>query len=95
VPGSEQLLEQLKFKFTLDEEDGQAKWNAMKAVMGTGHDYWKMHGPMLERIASQNELMLLESHKMFGVPPVLCHGDMWANNVFFERQRDGSAGDAL
>ena len=55
----------------------------------------KRHGPLLEKIAGQHELMLLDSHKQFGVQPVLCHGDMWANNVFFERLPDGTVGQEL
>lgn len=95
LPGSQEMLDTLSFQFSLDEEDGQAKFNAVRALIATGHDYWARHGPLLERIAQQHELMQLDVHKRFGAPAVMCHGDFWTNNVFFERQPDGTMGEEL
>ncbi|KAI1730210.1 ecdysteroid kinase domain-containing protein [Ditylenchus destructor] len=95
VPHSAELIEKLRFTSSLDQEDGQAKNAAVENLLKLPHDYFRRHKKALERAAKENEIMVCDSHKEFGTPPVLCHGDFWSNNVFFEANPDGSPSDEL
>ncbi len=32
----------------------------------------------------------MTAHEKYGIKPVLCHGDLWANNVYYERESSGN-----
>ncbi|KAI1730211.1 ecdysteroid kinase domain-containing protein [Ditylenchus destructor] len=36
-----------------------------------------------------------DCHKRFGIKPVLCHGDLWANNVFYKTSDTSNSSDEL
>uniref|UniRef100_A0A915EM76 CHK kinase-like domain-containing protein n=1 Tax=Ditylenchus dipsaci TaxID=166011 RepID=A0A915EM76_9BILA len=95
IPNSAEVIEKLRFTSPLDQEDGQAKGAAVENLLKLPHDYFRRHQKALEKVAKENEIMLFDSHKHFGTPPVLCHGDFWSNNVFFEANEDGTISEEL
>ncbi|KAH7697868.1 calcium/calmodulin-dependent protein kinase type 1 [Aphelenchoides avenae] len=59
------------------------------------HETFKRHRDLLMEIDRNNEIIMFDAHVPFGTPPVLCHGDFWANNFFFEKNPDGTPSEKL
>ncbi|KAH7675961.1 calcium/calmodulin-dependent protein kinase type 1 [Aphelenchoides avenae] len=51
----------------------------------------------LEPIANSsfNAYALVERPRAIGLPLLLCHGDMWVNNIVFEKAPDGTTSDRI
>uniref|UniRef100_A0A915E749 CHK kinase-like domain-containing protein n=1 Tax=Ditylenchus dipsaci TaxID=166011 RepID=A0A915E749_9BILA len=90
IPNSQEVLEQLKWNCTLDQEDGQTKNSVMENLLKLPVDYFKRNKEALLKVVSQNEIMIYEVHKHFNTPAVLCHGDFWANNIIFSFQDENT-----
>ena len=94
VPRSEELLEQMRFHFSMDDEEGQARRTAVQGLLTIPEgDFFRKHRALLERLVDEHDVMRFDVHKEFGVPPVLCHGDFWCNNMFLQKgPMKGSSG---
>lgn len=76
-------------------KDGQTKYAAMENLLKLPHEYFRRNKAALENLTNNNDIMCFDVHKIFGTPPVLCHGDFWSNNVFFEANNDGSINNRI
>ncbi|KAH7724994.1 hypothetical protein AAVH_07586 [Aphelenchoides avenae] len=68
----------------------------MNKLLGLDVEYFRNHEEALRKIVTSVKLGDdLNLHKKFGVPPVLCHGDLWVNNIFFKKDQSGSITDEV
>ncbi|CAD5233214.1 unnamed protein product [Bursaphelenchus xylophilus] len=57
--------------------------------------YFAENMTLLKRIEADYGKIMIDQHLHFGIPPVLTHGDFWGNNMFFEKNADGSSSDRV
>ncbi|KAH7680125.1 Juvenile hormone-inducible protein, partial [Aphelenchoides avenae] len=67
----------------------------VERVLNLPTTYFAEHKQALRRFVHANEKMPVDTHKLFGTPPILVHGDFWTNNLFFKRDEEGNVGDEL
>ncbi|KAH7668069.1 calcium/calmodulin-dependent protein kinase type 1, partial [Aphelenchoides avenae] len=83
----------------------------MNKLLGLDFEYFRNHEEALRKIVTSVKLGdNLNLHKKFGkekgflskcnplalgVPPVLCHGDLWVNNIFFKKDQSGIITDEV
>uniref|UniRef100_A0A183BVB8 RING-type domain-containing protein n=1 Tax=Globodera pallida TaxID=36090 RepID=A0A183BVB8_GLOPA len=75
----------------LDEMEGQL----VERVLNMGSPYFYRHEKTLRAFMAVHNKLKTDVHKRFGIRPVLSHGDLWSNNLFFNPTEDGGAGDEL
>ncbi|CAD5225074.1 unnamed protein product [Bursaphelenchus xylophilus] len=57
--------------------------------------FFEEHREEILQISEAHQWPVANAHFKFGVPPMMAHGDCWANNMFFEKNVDGSCGEKL
>uniref|UniRef100_A0A914HX65 CHK kinase-like domain-containing protein n=1 Tax=Globodera rostochiensis TaxID=31243 RepID=A0A914HX65_GLORO len=75
----------------LDEMEEQL----VERVLNMGSPYFYRHEKTLRAFMAVHNKLKTDVHKRFGIRPVLSHGDLWSNNLFFNRTENGGAGDEL
>ncbi|KAL3105349.1 hypothetical protein niasHT_026082 [Heterodera trifolii] len=64
-------------------------------VLGLDSPFFKRHQKTLRAFISKHNKLKTDVHERYGIRPVLCHGDLWSNNLFFNRLGNGDPGDQL
>ncbi|KAL3104578.1 hypothetical protein niasHT_022289 [Heterodera trifolii] len=64
-------------------------------VLSLDSPFFKRHQKTLRAFISKHNKLKTDVHERYGIRPVLCHGDLWSNNLFFNRLDNGEPGDQL
>ncbi|KAF7638723.1 RING-type domain-containing protein [Meloidogyne graminicola] len=60
-------------------------------ILNIGSTYFLCHQKILFAFLKKHNKLLTNLHNKYNIPPILCHGDFWANNLFFSKNKKLSA----
>ncbi|KAI6229832.1 CHK domain-containing protein [Aphelenchoides fujianensis] len=89
LPDSQKVIETLQNEM---DDYNEEKWRLSENLQKLD-PFFVEHKAEIDRLIRENHAQVRDPHLLFGIPPVLAHGDVWTNNIFFKRRPDGAAGD--
>ncbi|KAH7711521.1 hypothetical protein AAVH_21172 [Aphelenchoides avenae] len=94
LQNGEEIFETIRPSKEMDKEGGGNFYEIIRNLSNL-HDTFKRNEKLLMNISLEHPFTHFDSHLHFDTPPVLCHSDLWANNIFFEKNPDGTASEKL
>ncbi|KAH7711520.1 calcium/calmodulin-dependent protein kinase type 1 [Aphelenchoides avenae] len=94
LPNGEEIFKTIRPSKEMDKEGGGNFYEVIRNLSNL-HETLEQNEKLLMDIALEHPFTHFDSHLHFDTPPVLCHSDLWGNNIFFEKNPDGSASEKL